>query len=315
MFAKFALLSRLLYVGVFAVGAVIAAPPLSAPAWADDDDDDDDDDGDDDDDDDDDDDGGDDDDDDDDDDDGYEQPPFTAGGLYTKRSWPIAELERNLTLLGGMAEFRTSMGTNIENENAFETFLLEFRGLYGIKDWSQIELAAFVGLGEFVQNDFAFEVAYEHALAFNLANFRLGVDGIVPAEGDFVFETFFGFPFRYKPKPQVAIIALERLMTIQLTGTKPDFTPGLGVVFQAVPQLALLLRADFIVTDFNFDNSVQIPATAAAQFSPNNKVDLGLQFRFLDLNNEVLADPMDPESGESKPFDRRDLLLFAQLRI
>ena len=254
-------------------------------------------------------------DDDDDDDDDDPQPPVTSGGLFTKASFPVAELERPLTLIGGMFQIRAGLNVDISNENAFEAFRLDLLAAYGIRDWSEIQFGVDINAAK-SSPDVDLLLAYEASIAYDLVNFRIGVDliigaaplpddtGMITGDKSNAFDIFFGFPFRYKPKPQIGIIALDKLMTIH-TSSKPDLTVGLGLVFQAAPPVALILRADAIVTEFNFDKSIRIPATAAVQFSPNNKFDLGLEFTFFNLNTE---DPL-------KPFDQRFLRLFGQLRL
>jgi hypothetical protein len=314
MFIKFSFLIRLILVaGV--TGAALSSPWSVAPVWAQDDDEDDEDDED----------FDEEEDEEEEEEEGEEQPAVTAGGLFTKKTWPQAELERNLTVLGGMTEGRAGIGIDISNEKAFELWFLDVIGRYGIKDWSEVQIgveALLTGeldemaLGTF--NQVRLDAFYEHAMYFNLVNFRVGAEMPINTDAEedpFKFDIAFGFPFRYKPKPQVAIIALDKLMTIHtIGGGKPDFTLGVGLVGQPAPPLAIILRAELVAAEFDFSDGLSVPATAAVQFSPNNKLDLGLEFTFLDLNGKGGDEDMDGEPDRS-PFDNRFVLLYGQFRI
>jgi hypothetical protein len=314
MFIKFSFLIRLILVaGV--TGAALSSPWSVAPVWAQDDDEDDEDDED----------FDEEEDEEEEEEEGEEQPAVTAGGLFTKKTWPQAELERNLTVLGGMTEGRAGIGIDISNEKAFELWFLDVIGRYGIKDWSEVQIgveALLTGeldemaLGTF--NQVRLDAFYEHAMYFNLVNFRVGAEMPINTDAEedpFKFDIAFGFPFRYKPKPQVAIIALDKLMTIHtIGGGKPDFTLGVGLIGQPAPPLAIILRAELVAAEFDFSDGLSVPATATVQFSPNNKLDLGLEFTFLNLNKEVV-DAEDPMATERSPFDDRFVLLYGQFRI
>ncbi len=311
MIFRSSLLSRLGLILLLAQ-AIVIAPRFVQTAVAQDDDDDDDDDAYDDD---------DDayDDDDDDDDDKEYQPPVTAGGLFTKKTYPIAELERPLTLTGGMGEVRGGIDIDVSKDTAFEIWQGKVDGRYGLKDYIELQAgASFVLAGDF-ESDAAkppsmINVGIESAIAYDLVDFRTTAHLVVDPE--FTFDLSFGFPFRYKPKPKVAIIALDKIMTIHtksaptgevdedgnpVESAKPDLTVGVGIVFQAAPPLAIILRGEVTIPRFDTD-TVMIPATAAIQFSPTRMVDIGGEFTFGDMKAD-------------KPFDRRSLLLFGQFRF
>jgi hypothetical protein len=116
-----------------------------------------------------------------------------------------------------------------------------------------------------------------------------------------------GFPFRYAPKPQVAVVALETAFEIQFD-SKPDATPNIGIIVQPAPIVAILVRASLRVQDFDFSDTskVSVPGTIAVQLSPNNKLDAGLEFTFGNLK---------PPEGGPKFYDDRFLLFFGQLRL
>jgi hypothetical protein len=313
-------------------------------AWADDDDDwgDDDEDGDDDDDG-----GGDDDDEEYDDDeedeegedDGYDQPPRWAGGLYTKRTWPQSLVERNLILIGGMAQARVGMDIDMSDRTAFEVWRGVFEGRYGISDSFEVHAGGSAVLTGDVTPTTAsgnynalFFMGFESAIAFELVNFRLTTELLYRAasesiDSDLKFNIGFGFPFRYRFNKKVAIYALERLMTIETGDSptevddngnpetdKPDFNFGISAAFNPIKELAVTAGASVQVEDFNFkDNAVNIPARIGVLFAPKNTIDLGLQFTFLDLN--PAEDPNLDSEDQPKFYDYRSILLYAQLRL
>ncbi len=291
------MLARLLqlrFALLLGVVSTAVALPYPSSAWADDDDDDE----------------GDDDDDDDDDggggddDDEEEQPPVTSGGLFTKRTYPLAELERPLTVIGGMAEGRAGIDIDVGKATAFEIWRAKLDLRYGIKDF----LEAQAGLSTVLTGDIAagnlttIYAGMESSIAYDLVDFRFLVE--LPVDPEFKFDMSFGFPFRYKPKPNVAIIALDKIMTIHTDGAKPDLTIGVGLIFQVVEKFAVLGRGEITIPQFNTDIII-IPATVAFQFSPTNKFDLGGEFT---LGNLKVSDPV-------KPWDQRSLLLYLQARF
>jgi hypothetical protein len=299
---------RLVRLGlVICIGLVAYARPWHGHvpvAWADDDDDDDDDDS-----------AGDDDDDgggDDDDDEG--QPPVTAGGLYTKDTYPQAELERPLTITGGMTELRAGIDMDMSSGTAFETFGLGLDARYGVADNVEVQGDFRTRLNNFsgASNDrgkLTFKAAVEAGIVYDLVDFRLGMLVNNTDKTRVGFEV--GFPFRYAPKPQVALIALDTFMTFD-TDSKPDLTPSVGAIVQPVPMLALILHAQIIIKDFNTDaGNFLIPVSLNIQFSPSNKLDIGGEFTFPNLKP-----PEDPTTMMAPKFyDDRFLLLYGQIRI
>src|ERR1041385_6308799 len=81
--------------------------------------------------------------DDDDDDDGdKDQPPVTAGGLYTIKTYPVRELTRPLTMTQKITQLKVSLGTDLSAKGAFGSGGLSLEALYGVKD-------NFTGIGGF----------------------------------------------------------------------------------------------------------------------------------------------------------------------
>lgn len=242
-----------------------------------------------------------------------DQPPITAGGLYTLKTYPQGEIQRPLTMTKGITEVRGGFGFDVSNKTAFETVGAAADVRYGLQD--NVELRAGFG-GENNFKSFRFYGAFEGSIVYDLVDFRVGAtlersaattDALGnPVDAKTSFSIPIGFPFRYAPKEQVAVTALETAFAIQFD-SKPDFTPNVGIVIQPQPIVALLLKASLVVADFDFSNTdaVVVPATAAVQLSPNNRLDAGAEFRF---NN------MKPPEGVNF-YDSRNLLFYVRYRL
>jgi hypothetical protein len=242
-----------------------------------------------------------------------DQPKVTAGGLFTLKTYPQGEIQRPLTMTKGIQELRAGIGFDISNQTAFETFGASFDYRYGYQD--NVELQAGIrGIQNF--DVFSLYGAFEGSIVYDLVDFRTGISLARTAEttdalGNTVDATTtfgipIGFPFRYAPKEQVAVVALETAFEIQFD-SKPDATPNIGIIVQPAPIVAILVKASLRVADFDFSNTdaVVVPATIAVQLSPNNKLDAGMEFTF---NN------MKPPEGVNF-YDSRFLLFFGQLRL
>ncbi len=239
---------------------------------------------------------------DDDDDVDADQPPVTAGGLYTKDNFPISALDRPLTLIEGMAEIHAGLNTDLASGDTFGKFGADLLAHYGVKDNLEVQARANIDLNEFT----AASVGVEGGL--NYDPFAIDVRGsllLSKIGGETHVGAQIGFPIRYLIKPQIAITALETLMTVNFNA-KPDFTPSLGVIAVPVPQIALLLHAELFDAGFEPHKvNIAVPVTVAAQVTPTNKVDIGLMFL---LPNILVSDPV-------KPYDARELELYVNLRF
>jgi hypothetical protein len=293
MLARCSLVLRLLTLGT------LVAPLLvySVPAWADDDEDDDDGGGE----------GG----------DGEEeeenavdpnQPAVTAGGLYTVQTYPQSEVERPLTLTQKVFEGRVGMGFSLIEGATFKTWITDIKLRYGVADTLEaFATAAIMVLSpEGSPTAHTIGVGAEAAIVYDVVDFR-GTIEINITEPKTFFDLVVGFPVKYRLKPNIAIIALDRFFVIHTDGDrKPDLAVGLGIIFQAVPQLALYARGDIILVGFDTGNAMTIPAVAGLQFSPSGKLDAGLEFKLGNLK--------PPLEGAS-PFDDRTLVLFVRARM
>jgi hypothetical protein len=157
--------------------------------------------------------------------------------------------------------------------------------------------------------------------------------------GDMQFSLDIGFPFRYAIKPEIAIVALQTLMSIDFNGVdrdhvistpsnqvdgvtgveapvirniaapngaKPDLKPSIGIATNPIPPLSIVVFAQLRIPDFDTSaGAFQVPVTGRIEFTPNQKFDIGLEFTLLNVK---------PPEGQS-PIDNRFIALFAQSRF
>jgi len=262
-----------------------------------------------------------------------DQPPVTAGGLFTLSTYPVNELLRPLTLTQNVLQARLGAGTDLSAKGAFESFGVSLDAIYGYTDNFSL-IGGLTDAYNFKQ--FSVYFGFEGALAYDLLDIRLAAnlhrfavpilepssDGMTMLpSGDFnstglQFSADLGFPFRYAIKPEIAIIALQTLITFdfnagkfqgtEINKVKPDLNPSLGIATNPIPQLSLVVFGQLRIIDFDTEQgNFQVPLTGRVEFSPNQKLDIGLEFTLLNVK---------PPEGQ-KPFDNRFLSLFAQFRM
>lgn len=262
-----------------------------------------------------------------------DQPPVTAGGLFTLQTYPIRELLRPLTMTEGIVELRLGLGTDISDKGAFESYGVSLEGIYGLKDNFSL-IGGFTSAYNLQQ--FGLYGGFEGAIAYDLVDIRLAArvgrtaanvstdTGKVDYQGGATkFSVDLGFPFRYVARPEIAIIALDTLISFDFNGdeqefddgmgntiktgngVKPDLNPSLGISTNPIAALSVVLFAQLQIVDFDTTNRFTVPATARIQFTPNQKFDIGMEFTFLN---------MKPPEGVAF-YDNRFLTLYIQSRL
>ncbi len=300
------------------------------------------------------------------------QPPITAGGLFTMRSYPVREISRPLTMTEKIVQLRLGLGTDISAKGAFETFGVSLEAIYGMSDNFSI-IGGLTNAYNFKQ--FGLYAGFEGSLVYDVVDIRLALNvhrnaipgyaifcnpPVTPNEtvqpggacgnpgatqdnlpsgkytaGGTKFSIDLGFPFRYAIKPEIAIVALQTLMsidfnavtrdfvsigpnpdttmgqpatvtTIKGNGAKPDLNPSLGIATNPIAPLSVVIFAQLRIPDFDTSaGAFQVPVTGRIEFSPNQKFDIGLEFTLLNVK---------PPEGQS-PIDNRFITLFLQARV
>jgi hypothetical protein len=263
-----------------------------------------------------------------------------------------------------IGQLRVSTGTDLSAKGAFETFGASAEGIYGVRDNFSV-IGGLTNAYNFKQ--FGFYAGFEAALAYNLLDVRVaanvhrfavarfcGTDPDAPSTcgpddaalpsgnydaGGTQFSLDIGFPFRYAIKPEIAIVALHTLMSIDFNGAvrgdpdmrdkamypaencsvagadamncvengaKPDLNPSIGVTTSPIPALNLVVFGQLRIPDFDTSaGNFKVPVTGRVQYTPNHKFDVGLEFTLLNVK---------PPEGQS-PIDNRFLALFIQSRF
>lgn len=307
-----------------------------------------------------------------------DQPPVTSGGLYTMETYPQREISRPLNLTQKLTQIRLGVGTDISAKGAFESFGVSLEALHGYSDNFTIiggftsaynfnQFGAYLGFEGALAYDLVnIRIAaniHRNALpqydffcnppgppgevAMNAMNCENAPDAsldLLPSgnfnSGGIKFGLDIGFPFRYAIRPEIAIVALQTLMTIdfnsvdqdyvtvvnneafdpempdsgipplrsQVTGNgaKPDLNPSVGIATNPIAPVSIVLFGQLRIPDFDTSaGAFQIPVTGRVQFSPNQKLDIGMEFTLLNVK---------PPDGQS-PIDNRYLSLFIQSRL
>lgn len=273
----------------------------------------------------------------DDDPDDKEQPVITAGGLFVMKTFPVRENERPLTITQQITQLRLAVGTDVSNKGAFESAGVSLEGLHGYSD-------NFMLVGGFTSaynlNQFSIYGGFEGALAYDLIDIRLAgrigrtaipeledvMGELLPSgkysSGETKFAADIGFPFRYVARPEIAIVALQTVMSVDFNATdcidpdnddtcangiKPDLNPSLGIVTNPIAPVSVVVQAQLQVVDFDFTDKLVVPATIRIQFSPTRQIDIGGEFTLLNIK--------PAEGSEQGPFDNRFLSLFFAARF
>ncbi len=241
-----------------------------------------------------------------------DQPPVTSGGLFSLKTYPIRELSRPLIMTEKITQVRLGVGVDVSAKGAFESFGVSLEGEHGFRD-NVSGVFGFTNAYNFKQ--FGVYAGVEAALAYDLVDVRAALrlsrpaaPGAMPGEyvkGKIKGSIDLGFPFRYVAKPEIAIVALDTLISIDFD-SKPDLNPSLGISTNPIAALSVVIFAQLQIPDFDTSaGSFTVPATVRAQFSPSQKLDIGAEFVFLNVK---------PPDGV-KFYDNRFLTLYVQSRF
>ncbi|HEX7839603.1 MAG TPA: hypothetical protein VF469_19140 [Kofleriaceae bacterium] len=309
-------------------------------------------------------------------DDDKDQPSVTAGGLFTMATYPVNEILRPLTMTQNITQLRLGLGTDVSDKGAFGSGGLSLEAQYGVSDnftviggitdaynFKQFGIyAGFEGSLAYDLLDIRLAANIHRNALPNFSNYCSPVatgDAVNPVDpsmckamgaalvnlpngnynaGGTKFSIDLGFPFRYAIKPEIAIVALQTLISIDLNsvdkdhvlssqvmgtdaagmpftvtqnvrvgnGVKPDLNPSIGIATNPIPQLSVVVFGQFRVPDFDTSaGAFQVPVTGRVEFSPNQQFDVGLEFTLLNVL---------PPEGQS-PFLNRFISLFVQSRF
>jgi len=204
-----------------------------------------------------------------------DQPPVTSGGLFTINTYPVREISRPLTMTQRITQLKVSLGTDMSAKGAFGTGGLSLEAVRGIKDNFSL-IGGFTNAYNLKQ--FSVYFGFEGALAYDLFDIRVAAnlhrfaipkfcgtgDPDEPTtcdatsaglpDGNFnaaktQFSIDLGFPFRYPFTPEIAVVALQTLISIDFNGAErgdptkrtmgaPAYCSGVATDADGMPVLA-----------------------------------------------------------------------------
>ncbi len=229
-----------------------------------------------------------------------EQPPVTAGGLYRKDNYPLAALDRPMLMARGLMEARIELETDVSENVALENWFNKVGMRYGVTDSLEVFGSVYSLLAGEAPVGGIGSVGVETGVYHDIVNFRTSLD--LTFRKCCATRWVVGLPIRYRPKKEVAIIALDKILTIHFADQKPDLTVGVGGILQPHPFISVLVRGELILPAFDAD-AMTIPVQAAVQVTPTRNLDLGLAATLSNLKNE------------NDRFANRSVLLFSNIRL
>ena len=199
------------------------------------------------------------DDDDDDSGDDKDQPPVTAGGLYTLQTYPLNEILRPLTITGGVTQLKLGLGTDISAKGAFDSGGVSLEGEYGVTDNFML-IGGFTDAYNFKQ--YSIYAGFEAALIYDLLDIRVAADlhrNAYANLSNFCSPLISGDPsgstFNNVGTPgctnSTATIVTLPDGTYGRAGTKFSIDFGMPFRYAFKPQVAMILGQKIISIDFN----------------------------------------------------------------
>jgi hypothetical protein len=265
---------------------------------------------------------------DDDDDDGpdKDQPPATAGGLFTIKTYPQNELLRPLTITEGVTQLKLGIGTDISAKGAFDSAGVSLEAEYGLKDNFML-IGGITDAYNFKQ--FSIYAGFEASLIYDLLDFRAALDvhrNAVPAlNGQPGYGQFCDPPTMPGEMAvnmgSAGLTCSNAQQSIDLLptgdyiagGTKFSIDIGFPIRYAFVPQFAVVALQTLMSIDFN---SVAIDHI--------NVIDTGMQannaamteiYQAVPTGNSAKPD-LNPSIGlAANPIPQLSIVAFAQLRI
>lgn len=258
------------------------------------------------------------------------QPKATAAGVYSLATYPLREIDRTLLQPAGVVELKPEVFIDMSKGNTFKSWVLGLEAEYGLSDTFELQagVLATAVAPDGVDKPVAVIAGVEFALAYDLIDARAAV--ALPLKPDFGFDIVLGLPLRIRINKNIAIVALDEILTIHTVGVetagtvdpnnptatttekevpKPDLTIGVGGLFQVLDQLAVIVEASIVLPGFETDEKIRrVPLELDIQYTVSNMFDVGLG---LSLTNFLKKSATD----KIVPFDDRLLLLFARVRF
>ncbi|HUJ57304.1 MAG TPA: hypothetical protein VLX92_02380 [Kofleriaceae bacterium] len=257
-----------------------------------------------------------------------DQPPVTAGGLYTLQTYPVNEIVRPLTMTQHIKQVRVSLGTDISAKGAFGTGGLSVEGVYGLSD-------NFMLLGGFTNayNMMAYNAyfGFEGALAYDLFDIRLAASVGRNAISEY---QYFCSPVssndmvnQNSPDPSQcgdsANATIVNLPDGHYHAGDTQFSLNLGFPFRYAfkPEIAIVALQSLIKIDFNgVQRDHVLPNSVALVDASGNPVldSMGNQVtvtQYVPVGNKATPDLVPSLGLAVNPIPQLSIVAYAQLII
>jgi hypothetical protein len=261
---------------------------------------------------------------DDDDDDGpdKDQPPATAGGLFTLKTYPQNEILRPLTITQGVMQLKLGLGTDISAKGAFDSAGVSLEAEYGLKDNFML-IGGITDAYNFKQ--YSIYAGFEASLIYDLLDFRVAADlhrTAYPFFTNYCSPLSTGDPQgnqlsssdQCQNQNNASIVVLPN-GTYGRAGTKFSIDLGMPFRYAFAPQVALILGQKIISIDFNgtdTDHVLLNQTDTGTQDAMGNEI---YTYNNVRVPNGVKPD-LDLSGGVAfNPIAQLSILVYAELKI
>jgi hypothetical protein len=229
----------------------------------------------------------------------------------TKANWPLALVDRPITLAKGLLEIRGNVQVNMSKSAVGKPFTIAPQIYYGVSDVLNVGLTHSTGLclsGKSngcakVYNDVGVDVIYALTLKQFQAGAHVGVvlgsldPGVAGINiGPLIQYTMGKINFYFDPKVYIGLNKRD-------AGNKEKLDAPLEIDYQVTPKLAASLFTGIGGPFSHFGDFFTVPVGVGALFGMSTKLDIGGRFVFGNL------------AGKGGSADGRGLVIFGNFRL
>ncbi|HET9624175.1 MAG TPA: hypothetical protein VFP84_22535 [Kofleriaceae bacterium] len=246
-----------------------------------------------------------------------DQPPVTAGGLFTLATYPQSELLRPLTMTQKLTQVRLGIGTDISAKGAFATAGVSLEAIHGVTDNFSL-IGGFTNA--YNMRQFSAYFGFEGSLVYDLLDIRLAANLHRNALARY---SNFCSPVtatdQANPTDTAQCGATTQASIVNLPngdynagGTKFSIDLGFPLRYNFVPQFAVVALQTLISIDFNSVDRDHVIADPQSVTVNGTQTTIN---RFVPVGNGAKPD-LNPSIGlEANPIPQLSLTIFAQLRV
>lgn len=224
---------------------------------------------------------------------------------FSKADWPLAVIERPLTLAGGMVELRgDTFIADLSSGNAFGRLSLAPDIYYGVSPMLSVGITHGLGICldgcASTYNDVGLDARYGFMRG---GSFQVAVHGglLMPSLDPFDIGVNAGLQARVRAGKVAVVVDPTVGFIIADRDRAADFlSVPAQLQLQVQPQTMIALVSGIVGPLDGFGDGMMIPAGIDAVLAANNRLDFGAGFRFLDV---------------ADTFDDRELIVRVALRL